>query len=407
MRKVTSLGARAGLALILLALTAPVFGGRQRANLDPQKAVLTETDGTTQITFHLMKPSEHLEPDGSLLVSVEVDKLEAGSPVGVTAKRAGLGRQAKLREPATVHALEPLPSPVETLNRNFPPGPNLATLWKAFVLSPIGDPDLFDGPIELTIDLELEETIRFTRVLVGAPSTHRALMIGAFADGTPVDGTTTVIYSGVDYLGTHWAYQRLQIPEGTLGPGTHAFDDMVYFQEVLLNPGVNNVDTVMLRTEDVPVGGTTPVVLLDFANETVAPIVVGSDFGDQEYHITARLSPTVTSGGFVTINADGTYESSTSLSPELTLQRIEDGAPVGSPIVIDTGVTPLPGYPVYLTSVGGEWTETPPPGRYTDSETSNFFYNNGDSNIFQHSNGPGPGILAKCDKASASAAVSF
>ncbi len=403
MRKMTLFGVCTLLVLTLLASVLPASAAGPMADLDPQKATIIQADGLTSITFHLLKPSEHREPDGSLLISVEVDKLESESPARITAAPALGPRTMRGPRPAT-QALSPLPSPEEAFDRNFPPGPDLRTSWRAFVLSPDADPQLFTGPIQLTVDLELDQSIRFTRILVGPPSTHRSLMIGAFGD-LPTVEDSKVIYTGVDYLGTDWAYQRLQIPAGTLGPGTHAFDEMVYFQEVLLNPGVNNVDTVMLRTKDIPVGGTTPVVLLDFANETVDPIQVSSDFGDQSYHITARLSPTVTSGGFITILADGTYQSSTSLSPQLTLQRFENGGAVGAPIVIDTGVTPLPGYPVYLTSVDGEWTDTPPPGRYTDELTSNFFYNNGDSNFFQHSNGPGTKILAACKKASASFSI--
>ncbi|MGK7887578.1 MAG: hypothetical protein AB4057_23485 [Crocosphaera sp.] len=161
----------------------------------------------------------------------------------------------------------------------------------------------------------------------------------------------------------------------------------------------------MVRTRDVSINGTTPVRLIRFANETKKPIKIKSNSGDLYYKITARLSPNAESGGFITFLADGTYKSTTSLYPVLEFQRMtEDNTEIGEPIVVDTAFTPVPGFPFYLASEGGKWTENAPSGRLVTAMSSNFNYNNGEVNTFIHSNGPSLAVPAACKKASA---VSF
>jgi len=186
-----------------------------------------------------------------------------------------------------------------------------------------------------------------------------------------------------------------------LAPETEAFDEMVDFGDAPFEPAKSNVDTVMLRLRPVQVGETTPVRLLRFANRSKNPIRIKSKSGDLFFIVTARLSPNARSGGFITILPDGSYSSTTSLTPLLEFQRVENGNPVGTPIFVDTAVTPVIGFPFYLASDGGKWVAQAPKGRVKNAMTSNFFYNNGSENAFIHSNGPGPGVLGKCSKASA------
>jgi hypothetical protein len=103
----------------------------------------------------------------------------------------------------------------------------------------------------------------------------------------------------------------------------------------------------------------------------------------------------------VTILSDGTYQSTTSLTPVFHFQQVIDGRPVGEPRSVDTAETPVAGFPFYLASEGGRWAEQAPEGRLVTGDSSNFFYDNGAINSFLHSNGRGPGVLAACKKASA------
>ncbi len=285
--------------------------------------------------------------------------------------------------------------------KGLPPGPDSATTWVSFALPQILETD----KSEIRFRVKSPGILSFARVLLGDPAKPTSRIIGAFGR-IPYKNALT-IHAGEDLLGTLSAVQHVRFPAGFLGMDTEAFDEMVEFGEAPFQPGVNNVDTVMIRLTDVAVGGTVPVHLLKFQNRSVNPITVQSARGPLQFEITARLSPNAISGGFVTINADGTYQSSTSLYPVFEFQRLDEaGRPSGAPIVVDTALRSIPGFPFYLASKGGRWSQTPPPGRLVTPASSNFFYDNGETNIFVHSNGPvekisGEVQLAACAKLSA------
>jgi len=95
------------------------------------------------------------------------------------------------------------------------------------------------------------------------------------------------------------------------------------------------------------------------------------------------------SGGFVTIRPNGTYQSSMRLVPIFGFQQVDQaGNPIGEPIVVDTGKVDIPGFPFWLASDGGRWTDKAPSGRLVTPASSNFFYDTAVYNRFIHSNGP-------------------
>ena len=335
-------------------------------------------------------------PDGRLLISVELPK--------------SMGRpeiQPMLRSFsfAARHATDRgLDVPMQRLDVrdfqvNFPPGPDTATTWHVFALP--RSAQLSDDPVEVLLRLGVPvDRVDFARVLLGLPSTPNSRVLGAFS-AAGRRATERVVEAGEDYLGTVAAMQHIRIPAGVLRQDAEAFDGMVEFTEAPFDSTRSNVDTEMLRTRRVSVGGTVPVRLVRFANRSLHPIRVASRSGDTLlYSITARLSPNAESGGFITIRPDGSYASTTTLFPVLEIQQVSAaGEPVGTPVIIDTALTPVPGFPFYLASNGGQWLSRPPEGRLVTAESSNFFYAK-DMNQFFHSNGPGPGILGKCTKSS-------
>ncbi|MCP3958170.1 MAG: hypothetical protein GY719_09995 [bacterium] len=345
--------------------------------LDLHQAKMQLDGGSHVITTPPLDLAQYaVDFDGGITVSIEV-------PRGVE------------RAQATVTT----PTGTRTLNQikqraTMPPGPDDTTTWLTYI---VASPEA-GFPHTFRFEVRSNTPFDFTRILLGQPSTPTSRIIGA-SSFVPRKGAM-VIKAGEDLLGTRSARQFIQFPAGFLGIGVEAFSGMVEFGEDPFMPDVNNVDTVMLRLHDVAVGGTVPVRLLRFQNRTLEPLTVQSATGPQHFQIRASLSPNAVSEGFVTINADGSYRSSTSLYPLFEIQRVDDGgSPVGSPVVIDTALMAVPGFPFYLASSGGQWTDQAPEGRLVTPGSSNFFYNNGDSNLFNHSNGRV--LRGSCDKSSA------
>lgn len=369
-----------------------VRAGRTAAP-DDSRARLSRDDGRTALRWTLQGADQLREPDGSVLVSVEVPRSHAETRARAAAR--DIERRQTLE-------LEPFEDATERLGVTFPPGPDDATVWRSFRLGPDAVERTAGAPLAVEIDVD-GDLGSFTRLLVGRPSTLRSRLVGAFDKPDNTDRRT--IPPGTDYLGTQEAVQHIRIPAGVLGEGRAAFDAMVEFGDAPFAPERSNVDTVMVRTERIRVGETVPVRLVRFANRSREPIRVEGPKGEALYTITATLSQSARSGGFVTISPDGTYRSTTSLYPVLSIQEVDErGRAVGEPTVIDTGRREVPGFPFYLSSDGGRWTAEAPPGRLVDGPdgvAQGFFYDNGQVNSFFHSNGPEPGVLAACKKASA------
>jgi hypothetical protein len=176
------------------------------------------------------------------------------------------------------------------------------------------------------------------------------------------------IQRGFDFLTTTVAFQRIQIPAGLLGPGMEPFDGVVRFVGAPLSGSVGTSDTVMERLEPATFGSTVKTQLVGFGNVTAEPVELrGTGELAGSYHIYVTLSPTVASYGRATYHADdetgmtGWVNSEISLAPLFELRRVDDG----SSLFFDTGLTPLPNFPMGLTSDSSPWARRAPEGRGT------------------------------------------
>jgi len=167
---------------------------------------------------------------------------------------------------------------------------------------------------------------------------------------------------GVDYLTTVVAKQRITIPPEKLGGGKEGFDELVTFIGAPLFPKVGNADTIMERLEEGKIGSPVKTRLVAFANVSAAPIRI--QIGDDEptyFDLYVTLSPTMESPGQTVFYSDdgvsGAFESEISLAPLFELRPL--GAKGGSSIFIDTGITPIPGFPMRLGTVKSTWTLNP------------------------------------------------
>lgn len=139
-----------------------------------------------------------------------------------------------------------------------------------------------------------------------------------------------------------------------------AFAESITFVGAPLDPPVGNADTVMERLEDGKIGAEIPTRLVAFANVSAAPIrLAGSGRLAGYYDLYVTLSPVVESPGRSIFRSDdgvsGTFESELSLSPLFELRPLGGG----DSIFVDTGVTPIPGFPMRLGSAGGAWSRRP------------------------------------------------
>ena len=393
------------LILLFLLIASPSQAEKIDSLLPTDRAKIVSRNGISEISFLLLEPNKYEGDNGGLLISLEVPKfseVKAELLPFTTSWSTNVSRET-LSDISRVKIILPkeIKSPATALSTAFPPSPNNEREWKTFLFNFSEKRSLLGSPTSVSFVVKSLEDLNFARILLGEPSSHNSKILGAFKSLDKFEDGL-IVEAGADYLGTASAVQHFRIPANTFAPETEAFDEMVDFEGAPFNPQHDNVDTIMVRTENVSVPGTTPVRLIRFANKTVEPIRIHSNLGDLEYSIIARLSPTKESGGFITILSNGTYRSTTSLYPLLEFQRVQEGKAVGEPMFIDTAITPVPGFPFYLASEGGKWVTSPPEeNRLATDMSSNFFYNNGSINTFTHSNGKGPNLPAKCAKESA------
>jgi hypothetical protein len=245
------------------------------------------------------------DADGVLPISVEVpiavpdDAMRAFSAV-----KAASG-QARLLEP-------------RSLDR-YPPGPDGETRWVTF--------DVAADAEQIQFEITSPTPFTFARIVVGNPFSPHSKLLGAFSEANNLalaKSEDDIILSGEDMLGTIEAVQRVRFPAGFLDPDTEAFDQMVSFGPGAFLPDDNNVDTIMIRTKSIPVGGTTPVLLLKFSNRSVRPITVRRSTGKPlHFEVKAGNSPNVESSGFITIRPNGTYQSTMRLVPVFSFQQVQ------------------------------------------------------------------------------------
>lgn len=166
---------------------------------------------------------------------------------------------------------------------------------------------------------------------------------------------------GLDFLTTVRAQQWIELPAEMLGPNMEPFREMVVFIGAQLDPPVGNADTVMERLEAGEIGAKIPTRLAAFANVSAAPIeLVGTGPLAGFYDLYVTLSPTAESPGTTVYESSdgisGTFTSEVSLSPLFELRPLGGG----KSIFVDTGETPLPGFPMRLGSTDGAWSRRSP-----------------------------------------------
>jgi hypothetical protein len=191
------------------------------------------------------------------------------------------------------------------------------------------------------------------------------------------------------------------------------FVETVAFVGAPLFPAVGNADTVMERLEDATPGTPIKTRLVAFANVSGAPIrLLGSGKLAGFYDVYVTLSPTAESQGTTTYaqthEKGGTFQSQVTFSPMFELRPLNGG----DPIIVDTGLVPIPGFPMKLGSVEGKWSLSPPtPHAARAFRAKPFFYEGlvvitaklADSPFKDVAliNGFGPGIIAACCKTQA------
>lgn len=169
------------------------------------------------------------------------------------------------------------------------------------------------------------------------------------------------IARGFDFLTTDVAFQRIRVPAEMLGEGMESFDEVVRFEGAPLSPSTGNADTIMERLDDATFGTPVRTQLVGFGNVSSAPIELrGTGFMAGRYHVYVTLSPTSPSYGQAVYRsgddgANGWVDSTVSLTPLFELRPVDGG----DSIFVDTGVTPIPGFPMSLTSDSGRWSRVP------------------------------------------------
>lgn len=137
-------------------------------------------------------------------------------------------------------------------------------------------------------------------------------------------------------------FEGSKIPAGFFGTGSNEFAEVVPLVGVPLNPSVNNIDTIIQRTEDVYIPGhpTTPLQMTALNLRSINPIsVTYSNHGPEAWNVEVTLSDYKASTGSMTINAGGTFDSSLKVWPKFTFRRVSDN----TTLVFDTGAPNGPG----------------------------------------------------------------
>lgn len=204
---------------------------------------------------------------------------------------------------------------------------------------------------------------------------------------------------GFDFLTTIRAEQWIEAPAEFMGPKMQSFREMVTFIGAPLNPPIGNADTVMERLEDVEIGKEVPTRLAAFANVSAAPIhLKGTGRMTGYYDLYVTLSPTLESPGSTIFHSKdgvrGSFESKISLSPLFELRPLGGG----ESIFVDTGVMPLPGFPMRLGVSQGIWTREPSVKNSVRHFGGRSIFYEGEVMIISEEEAPSGSRLAMCVK---------
>jgi len=128
---------------------------------------------------------------------------------------------------------------------------------------------------------------------------------------TPDNGETTDDFS------------EAPIPAGFFGPGSLPYGGTVVLKgKPLPEYGDDNIDTVITRQSGGYAPFTTPLRMKALSMESSAPITVSYEDGNTEkWDVAVKLSPSVASTGSMTINANGTFNSTLNVYPFFTFTR--------------------------------------------------------------------------------------
>jgi hypothetical protein len=169
------------------------------------------------------------------------------------------------------------------------------------------------------------------------------LLVGMFVTSKSRAAVQTIfIQHGNDEFETtgngesHHDFAGSKIPAEFFGPGSNEFAQDVPMVGVPLNPGVNNIDTVIQRTEDVYIPGhpTTPLQMTGLSLRSINPIsVTYSNHGPEDWTVEVNLSDYKASTGSMTINGGGTFDSTLKVWPKFTFRRVSDN----KTLIYDTG----------------------------------------------------------------------
>ena len=133
---------------------------------------------------------------------------------------------------------------------------------------------------------------------------------------------------------TYHNFQASPVPAGFFGSGSQQYAGLVPLVGVPLNPGVNDIDTIIHRNQDVFTPGSTTITMTALNLESINPITVSyTDGHTEDWSVRVGLSDFKTSGGSMSFSDGGTFDSSLSVYPKFTFTRVSDGAVK----VLDTG----------------------------------------------------------------------
>lgn len=133
---------------------------------------------------------------------------------------------------------------------------------------------------------------------------------------------------------TYHNFAASPIPANFFGPGSNQYTGTVPVEGVPLNPGVNDVDTVIHRNQDVWTPGSTTLTMTALNLKSINSITVSYvGGGTEKWDVRVNLSETKASTGSMTIGSGGTFDSSLKVWPKFTFTRVPDGLTK----VLDTG----------------------------------------------------------------------
>jgi len=187
------------------------------------------------------------------------------------------------------------------------------------------------------------------------------LLVGLFVTTKSGAAAFTVVPKGFDKFETtgngetYHNFAASKIKADFFGPGSHEYSGTVPLVGVPL-PGEGDVDTIIERISDVPLGGSTAIKMTKLSLRSINPIQVtyvggGSEFWD----VAVGLSAFKASTGTMTIESGGTFDSTLKVWPKFTFTRN------GVTLELDTGDPNGPGLTAADSAVAGEFVAEPAP----------------------------------------------